>query len=599
LCVAVSVAMLAGAAAAYGSRLCGADSLNKLLMKKLKAEADLHTLRMQQRSRGKDKGAKLRHQSFDHCDSIAMSINVGGGFPDRKLGGFTSAETRCVNSIFVVPNGSYEAMQPAVKELGQRPGGAADITCTDNAPTNKAEIERDLPGTTLTLDLGHGERRVINTMDPSASAAFSEICADVAAACLSINKTSVREIEEKLKKAGGIWKGGKVMTAAAKDGKAAVMKTFKENDKMEPADVDKMHEDGAFLTTFAKNIKKDWHGPVTIETELLKIAKRIEEAAEKVLTMGVSWAVRKKALVAMSVAQKPMPYGFCVVRGEAKACCTEETVHALKLLAAKACNFERPAHIERYTALAKPDSRGLPVLAALDGTNKTESTWRSLQTTLSAQTYSKEAAHSYIMAGANRISMKGETMMMGVPDYGHCDQQLMVDTNEVCARAGLEQPYQVDPLQKDTGARFAVQYFDRCISKTTDPPPTIEIPTVDKYFRSTTHVPEPGPPAPRKKRPRPEHSAQVDVDAMSGDMFANLCHKANVKCSEEEKWLARVNLKRESEKPAHKRLCVPGGACCDLNGFAERCKEKGSHVSSHTHVATCKHARATKLQKYL
>eukprot|EP00966_Prymnesium_polylepis_P328844 7384598-Prymnesium_polylepis.1 len=60
-------------AATYGARVCGADSLNKMLSKKLRADADKHTLTMQQR--GGPDGKKLRHQSFDHCDSLAMSIN--------------------------------------------------------------------------------------------------------------------------------------------------------------------------------------------------------------------------------------------------------------------------------------------------------------------------------------------------------------------------------------------------------------------------------------------------------------------------------------------------------------------------------------------
>eukprot|EP00966_Prymnesium_polylepis_P151505 3501057-Prymnesium_polylepis.1 len=161
------------------------------------------------------------------------------------------------------------------------------------------------------------------------------------------------------------------------------------------------------------------------------MAEKIEAAHTEVMAMGGTWPERKKNLIALWVAKRALPYGFDVVKGEAKCAANLETIHALKLLAAKAPNFERPVGVARYTQEAKPDGRGLAVLAALDGTNKTESTWQSMQTTLSAHSYSKDSGHGYLMAAANRLSMKGETMMLGVPSYGFYDQQLQRDTNEI------------------------------------------------------------------------------------------------------------------------------------------------------------------------
>ena len=109
----------------YGKRTFGADTMNSLLTAKLIADAPVHTLEMQQRGgvKGSKFGDRLVHLGADHSVPPAMAINVGRGFPDRKVWAASSAQTRAMHSLLLVPDGSYESMQHGVKELSTRPGG--------------------------------------------------------------------------------------------------------------------------------------------------------------------------------------------------------------------------------------------------------------------------------------------------------------------------------------------------------------------------------------------------------------------------------------------------------------------------------------------
>jgi hypothetical protein len=68
-------------------------------------------------------GDRLVHLGADHSVPPAMAINVGPGFPDRKIWAASSAQTRAMHSLLLVPDGSYESIQHGVKELSTRLGG--------------------------------------------------------------------------------------------------------------------------------------------------------------------------------------------------------------------------------------------------------------------------------------------------------------------------------------------------------------------------------------------------------------------------------------------------------------------------------------------
>ena len=103
----------------YGKRTFGEDTMNALLTEKLIADAPVHTLEMQARGgvKGSSLGDRLVHLGADHSVPPAMAISVGAGFPDRKVWAASSAQTRAMHSLLLVPDGSYESIQRGVKEV--------------------------------------------------------------------------------------------------------------------------------------------------------------------------------------------------------------------------------------------------------------------------------------------------------------------------------------------------------------------------------------------------------------------------------------------------------------------------------------------------
>ena len=215
-------------ASAFGSRVCGPDSMHSLLVRKLSTDAGPHTLAMQQRVGLPEHQSKLRHQSLDHCDALGKCIKVGG-HPDRQVVGFTSAETRGVHAIAVVPNTQFSSMKNMTEELNVRKGGAAKFTVIDNMPMNRVDLETTLVGTMCGQDLNHYQRRYINTLDPSATT-FAGACSLYSGNFLRLLRPSAATLERALTTPGGIAKGGRVMLEAATDSAPCVMKTFKANE---------------------------------------------------------------------------------------------------------------------------------------------------------------------------------------------------------------------------------------------------------------------------------------------------------------------------------------------------------------------------------
>ena len=67
--------------ALYGSRVCGADTLNELISASIIADAPIHTLEMQ--ARGGVAGERLLHLGADHSVPVGKAIKVGKGHPGR------------------------------------------------------------------------------------------------------------------------------------------------------------------------------------------------------------------------------------------------------------------------------------------------------------------------------------------------------------------------------------------------------------------------------------------------------------------------------------------------------------------------------------
>ena len=216
-------------ARAFGCTMPGYDALNNGMKRKLNKERDRHCLEMQQRAVHPVTKARLKHQGLDDCEALGPTIKVGGGYPERRVMAATTAETRTVHGLYLLPDGSYTSKQAAIVALGQgadgKPRGAL-LTCTDNLPVNLSELERDLAGTKCTLDLSHGMRRVINTMDLSAKPCAADACAELASFFLYYDRGSIAVIEAKLTTSGGIRKGGIVMMKPAGADSEREMRTW-------------------------------------------------------------------------------------------------------------------------------------------------------------------------------------------------------------------------------------------------------------------------------------------------------------------------------------------------------------------------------------
>ena len=134
------------------------------------------------------------------------------------------------------------------------------------------------------------------------------------------------------------------------------------------------------------------------------------------------------------------------------------------------------------------DGRGLAIVSPLDGTNKVESDNAAIEKTLSASSYSLKNGHALLLASATRISVHGMEAAGHWPSsLGHVDLQLARARNEVCHRRGLPPPHpHIGAWSTDTGARFAVDYFEQQMARTngTTIPHTevIEPPSVDSWL---------------------------------------------------------------------------------------------------------------------
>ena len=313
----------------YGLCCASTASISKVLTAKMFHDADWRTLVMQQR--GKVGGQPLHLQSLDHCNSLGTCIRVGAGYPDRKVLAVTSATTRSVLSIGVVPDKKYASASPLLRELGSRfPGGTAKITCTDDLPNNKAELAQDLPGTTLTLDLKHAEGRVINTMNPAAQPEYGEGCARLARCFLGFNASSIRKLKSLLTTPGGIAKGGRVLIKATEKGGKPATKTFKEgdslNDKQMKSIMDGSEGKAAFYTTFAHNLQKDWEAVPSIQSLLGEMQADVIASHQSILDLGSEWREQRAALLEMHGRGDKLPYGFCVVKGQPVCAFTLPTI---------------------------------------------------------------------------------------------------------------------------------------------------------------------------------------------------------------------------------------------------------------------------------
>ena len=142
-----------------------------------------------------------------------------------------------------------------------------------------------------------------------------------------------------------------------------------------------------------------------------------------------------------------LPFGWAVVKRKVKCAFNVDTVDAIRTLAGKSKGFDRPESVPRSFTLPRPDGRGLPRQAKLDGTNITESLFNLAETTMSAPTYKLDHAHALLMARASAVSYKGEIETLGRTDIGHSDLQLAREANDICRWSSLELQYpDVPPL---------------------------------------------------------------------------------------------------------------------------------------------------------
>ena len=195
--------------------------------------------------------------------------------------------------------------------------------------------------------------------------------------------------------------------------------------------------------------------------------------------------------------------------------------------------------------------------------------------------------------------------MLGKPDHGHYNTQLLRDINAVCKLLNLSPRFpDVPDLQPDTGARFACQYFEQITSPSTGAaagsaaagsaiaaaPPKLHAPSLDHYFIPTHKEFTSEELAKRRKR------ETVELPSLDDDGIRALCQGCGVPFRDDSHELLQRGrtLKHESRRPMTERLCPPGlSQCCA--GF--NCSEKGGHQGRHRHLLSCPHEMANLLHK--
>lgn len=199
--------------------------------------------------------------------------------------------------------------------------------------------------------------------------------------------------------------------------------------------------------------------------------------------------------------------------------------------------------------------------------------------------------------------------MLGKPDHGHYNTQLLRDINAVCKLLNLSPRFpDVPDLQPDTGARFACQYFEQITSPSMGAaagsaaagsaagsaaagsviaaaPPKLHVPSLDHYFVPTHKEFTLDELAKRRKREK------VELPALDDDSIRALCQGCGVPFRDDSRELLQRGrtLRHESTRPMSERLCPPGlSQCC--KGF--KCSEKGGHQGRHKHLLSCRHEMA-------
>jgi len=170
--------------------------------------------------RGAAECAACVHLGADHSEPAAKAINVGKGGPDRLIWAASSAQTKAMHAVLVVPDGTYASMQVGVKELRSRPGGPPRLLTVDDMPNNYNDYMRDLAPEGCAQDLKHGEARVITTLD-NTHPLYAEVCASLASCYLVRNRASVDAIQAALQvpagQEGGLRVKGKYTRQAARE----------------------------------------------------------------------------------------------------------------------------------------------------------------------------------------------------------------------------------------------------------------------------------------------------------------------------------------------------------------------------------------------
>ena len=564
-------------AALYGSRICGSDTVQGVLARKLIRDAPIRTLEMQQRGgvAGSQHGDRLLQLGADHSVPAARAITMPG-FPDRQIWAATSAQTKAVHSVVLVPNTEYASIRDAICELRDRPGGPPRLFTVDNMPANHASYMQDLKPEKCSQDLKHGLGRMINTLDPSAKPAFDYWCAELASCFTRYNDASIEGIRSRLMtpagQPGGLKVGGKFTIKAACDGEPVQQVTLKAGDFLTNDEVNTMMgaDSGfAFFKTFEKSIARDWRDPADIARRLHGIANRLDPNMPEAYIKGL---------------------GNVEVGGEIKCVFTSKSRDSIRSQANKAQFYARPLGLPRYLQFGET-SCGLPILSPLDGTNKTESSFSALEISLSASSYSEEYGHALLMASAERISVKGNVAAGLLAHLGHYDTQQARDNNAICARRGMALPHpDLQPLRADTGARFGAEYLRRgeaakrrrldggaSSSAEEEEQQVFKAPSVDRYYERWQHEFAKG--APKKK--------EKELDEVQLQLLLTMPNDDEAK-----------DLVRGGWNPKHSNKCVVGGACCHLRDKGP-CPPGPKHASKHKHVPGCLHGRGLAIRKRL
>ena len=139
---------------------------------------------------------------------------------------------------------------------------------------------------------------------------------------------------------------------------------------------------------------------------------------------------------------------------------TTTTLPALELAISKVKWLDRPAHVPRYL-IEGEDSRGLPKLRIIDGTNMAETSFGELEKAISANGgYNEKKWQGLLLNKIGRLNERRRVQFCNISGPGHYNLEGARAHNALMAAHGLPLPHpHLPPLAPRSEALYGIDYF--------------------------------------------------------------------------------------------------------------------------------------------